>query len=147
MQVYARHTIGNDDNIGGIKDSIEVLFSQGTTNGLSRSSDPDDSFVYPTLVVIRNLHKIDASGISQELATVIEFTISSFATSDEATTARMDEAVGRAKAAYEQIVSPPSVLVEAIGVAGDVPTKAAAWEPLLEKIKLCTEIVDKIAEV
>jgi hypothetical protein len=147
MQVYARRTIGNDDNIGGIKDSIEVLFSQGTTNGLFRSSDPVDSFVHPTLVVIRNLHKIDARGDSQELSTVIEFTISSFTTLDEATTAWMDESVDQAKAAYEEIVSPPSVLPDAVDVAGDVLTKATAWEPLLEKIKLCTEIVDKIAEV
>jgi hypothetical protein len=104
--------------------------------------------------VTRNLHKNDARGNSQELTTVIEFTISSFATSDEATAARMGEAVDQAKDAYEQIGSPPSVLIDAVGVADDVVpsindgvTKAAAWEPLFEKIKLCTEIVDKIAEV
>jgi hypothetical protein len=85
---------------------------------------------------------------------VIEFTTSSFATSDEATRARMGEAVDQANTAYERIVSPPSVLGNAVDGADDVPptvndvlTKAVAWEPLLEKIKLCTEIVDKITEV
>jgi hypothetical protein len=156
IQVYARRTIGTDDYIGGLKDSIEVLFAKGTTNGLFHSSDPRDPSIRLTSVVVvtRNLHKNDAKDNSQEIATVIEFTISSFATSNEATTARMGEAVGQARAAYEQIVSPPSVLVDAVGVAdgviplvGDVLTKATAWEPLLEKIKLCTEIVDKVTEV
>jgi hypothetical protein len=75
------------------------------------------------------------------------FTISSFATSVEATTVRMDESVSQAKAAFEQIVSLPSALVGAVGMVDDVAAKAAAWEPLIEKIKLCTEIVDKVAEV
>jgi hypothetical protein len=156
MRVYARRTIGTDDYIGGVKDSIEVLFATGIANGLFRSSGSEDRFVHSmsTIVITRNLHKNDARGNSNELPTVMEFTISSFSTPDEATSARMDEAVGQAKAAYEQIVSPPSVLVDAVGVAddaipsvGDVVTKAEAWESLLEKIKLCTEIVDKIAEV
>jgi hypothetical protein len=59
----------------------------------------------------------------------------------------MDEAVGQAKPAYDQMVSSPSVLVDAVGVADDLFEKTAAWEPLLEKIKLYTEIVDKITEV
>jgi hypothetical protein len=139
-----------------MKDPIQVLFVTGSLNGLFRSSDPEDQFVHsiPAIVVTRNLHKNDTRGNSQEVATVIEFTISSFATVDEATTARMDEAIVQAKAAHEQIVSPPSVLVNAVSVAdvvipsvGDVLAKVSAWEPLLEKIKLYTEIVDKITEV
>jgi hypothetical protein len=139
VRVYARRTIGKDNCIGGVKDSIEGLLSKGTTNGLFRSSDPKSQFIHSisTIVVTRNLHKIGARGNSQELTTVIEFTISSFATSDDATTARIGEAVDQAKGAYEQVVSLPSVF----GVAGDaipldidVVTKATAWEPLLEKI-------------
>jgi hypothetical protein len=156
IQVYARRTIGTDDYIGVLKDSIEVLFATGTTNGLFRSSDPENQFVRstPAIVVTRNLHKNDARGNSQEVATVLEFTISSFATLDEATTARMNEAVDQANVAYEQMVSSPSALVDAVGVADDITstvddvlTKAVAWEPLLERIKLYTEIVDKITEV
>jgi hypothetical protein len=158
MRVYARRTIGTDDYIGGLSDSIEVLFPTGTTNGNGQfcSSGSEDLYIRstPATVVTRNLHKNDARGNSQAVATVIEFTMSSFSTSDEATTARMSEAVDQAKTAYERIVSPTSVLVDAVGEADDVTptvddvlTKAVAWEPLLEKIKLCTEIVDKIAEV
>jgi hypothetical protein len=155
IRVYARRTIGTDDYIGGLKDSIEVLFATGTTNGRFRLSDPEDQFIHLTpAIVTRNLHKNDARGNSQEIATVIEFTMSSFATLDEATTVRMNEAAGQAKAAYEQIMPSPLVLVDAVSVADDViPSvdyglaKATAWEPLLEKIKLYTEIVDKISEV
>jgi hypothetical protein len=76
-----------------------------------------------------------------------------FATSVEATTTRAGEAVGQAKEAYEHIVSSPpaydgvNVAVDAIPSVNDALTKAASWEPLLEKIRLCTEIMDKIAEV
>jgi hypothetical protein len=66
----------------------------------------------------------------------------------------MNEAVDQANVAYEQMVSSPSALVDAVGVADDITptvddvlTKAVAWEPLLERIKLYTEIVDKITEV
>jgi hypothetical protein len=154
MRVYVRRTIGTDDFIGGLKDSIGVLFATSTTNGLFRSSNPEDRFIHSTPTTVVTRHKNDARGNSQEVATIIEFTISSFATLDEATTARMGEAVGQAKTAYEQIVSPPSVLVGVVGVADDVTptvddilTNAVAWEPLLDKIKLCTEIMDKITEV
>jgi hypothetical protein len=107
----------------------------------------------PPIVVTRNLHKKDKKGNTQEIPTVIKFTVSLFATSVEASRTQMGEAVGQAKEAYEHVVSSPSaydavtVAVDAIPSVNDTLTKAAAWEPLLEKIKLCTEIVDKIAEV
>jgi hypothetical protein len=66
----------------------------------------------------------------------------------------LDEVVGQAKEAYKQHIGPsPSteaaastrdVVVDAIPSVTDVLT---AWEPLLEKVKLFTEIMDKIAEV
>jgi hypothetical protein len=106
------------------------------------------------IVVTRNLCKIDKREYSQEVPTVIKFTISSVTTSDEATSAQMDEAVSQAKEAYEHIApSPPAVASasDAVGVAVDaIPSVNVAfttWEPLLEKVKLFTEIVDKIAEV
>jgi hypothetical protein len=103
------------------------------------------------VVVTCNLVKDDARGNTYELPSVIEFTISSFST-DEATGPEMEEAVLQAMTAFEHIV--PSPRVDTADMAGsvilplnDVLTKTALWEPLLEKVKLCTEIVDKIAEV
>jgi hypothetical protein len=73
--------------------------------------------------------------------------------SDESTSARMSKAVSQAKEAYEHIV-PSSSACDAVGIAvdsvasvDDVFTRAVAWEPLLERIKLFMEIVDKIVEV
>jgi hypothetical protein len=130
MQVYAQRTIGTDDYIGELKDTIEILFANGTTNGkfhpsAYRSIDPTLS-----IVVTRNLRKVDKKGKSQELPTVIEFTISSFASLDGATNAQMDEAVGQAR--------------DAISLVSNVLT---TWEPLLEKVKLFTEIMDTFTEV
>jgi hypothetical protein len=39
MQVYAQRSIGNDDYIGGLKNTIESLFAEGTTNGMFCSSE------------------------------------------------------------------------------------------------------------
>jgi hypothetical protein len=86
----------------------------------------------------------------------MEFTISSFASSDEATIAQLDEVVGQAKEAYKHIGPSPSVEASAstrdvVGVAVDaipsVTNVLTTWEPLLEKVKLFTEIMDKITEV
>jgi hypothetical protein len=80
----------------------------------------------------------------REVQTIIESTIPSFATSSETTNAGMNDAVGQAKTVYEPILSSLSAWVDAFGVGADtIGRKAAVWEPLLEKIKLCTEIVDK----
>jgi hypothetical protein len=66
----------------------------------------------------------------------------------------MNEVVGQAKAAYENIVPTPSAVAsvcDTVGVAVDampsVNDTLTTWEPLLEKVELFTEIVDKIAEV
>jgi hypothetical protein len=103
--------------------------------------------------VTRNLRKDDARGNSQEVPVTIEFTISSFSTSDEAKGARMDDAIIHATAAFEHILPQP-LCDDTINVDGDASpsvndifTVVDSWEPFLEKIKLCTEIVDKMAEV
>jgi hypothetical protein len=93
----------------------------------------------------------------QELSTVIEFTISSFASSNEATITQLDDVVDQAEEAYKQHIEPSpsgeasSSIRHAVGVPVDstpsITNVLTAWEPLLEKFKLFTEIMDKIAEV
>jgi hypothetical protein len=142
LQVYAQRTIGTDDYIGELKDTVEILFANSTID------DPT-----PPIVATRNLCKIDKRGNSQELPTVAKFTISSFKMSDEATSVQLDRVVSQAKEAYEHIVPLPSAMAsacDAVGVAADtipsVNDTLTTWEPLLDKVKLVTEIVDKIAE-
>lgn len=83
-----------------------------------------------------------------EVQTVVEFTITSFATSDEAAGVRMDEAVDQGKAAVDHMKPAPfNTEGEVINAISDINTITEAWDPLLERIKLCTKIVDAISEV
>jgi hypothetical protein len=85
-----------------------------------------------------------------EVQTVIELTITSSATSAEAAEAQMTEAVDRGRMALDHI-KPAPLLHSADGEVADVVSGismiSAAWKPLLEKIELCTKIVDGISEV
>jgi hypothetical protein len=73
--------------IAGLKDSTGVLFFTGTIDGQFHSSDPEYHCSFNSSIVTYGLHKNDARGNPQEVATVIEFAISSSTTSDESTTA------------------------------------------------------------
>ena len=88
-----------------------------------------------------------------EVQTVVELTITSFATSAEASEDQMDEAVCLGRTILDHI-QPAPLLLSAVGavpdvdsVTGGINTISAAWKPLLEKIELCTKIVDGISEV
>jgi hypothetical protein len=111
------------------------------------------NYLTTAIVFSCNLCKVDTRSNAEEHPIVIKFVISSFANSDEASSVQMDNAVDQATTSFRNIVSSSSC-VDAVDVAGNtissidsVLTRTALWEPLLEKIKLCTEIADKIAEV
>jgi hypothetical protein len=68
----------------------------------------------------------------------------------------LDDVVDQAEEAYKHIGPSPSVEAatstrDAVGVVVDaipsVSNVLTDWEPLLEKVKMFTEIMDKIAEV
>ena len=66
----------------------------------------------------------------------------------------MDDGVTKATAAFEQMrVAPPMLehIEDAVGpsttIVENVTSMAATWDPLIQRIKLFTEIVDGIAEV
>ena len=103
--------------------------------------------------VTRKLHIYDVKGNMHEVQTCVEFTITSFATSTEAVEAQMDEAVGLGRTILNHI-KPAPLLLSTVGAVPDVVsstgginTISAAWKPLLEKMELCTKIVDGISEV
>jgi hypothetical protein len=99
----------------------------------------------------------------QDVQTVIEFTISPFATSDEGLKDQSNQAVGEAN----DIQPAPTLIIDGVVVDGvnsitnainpitnainpitnAINPITAAWDPLLEKIKLFTKIVDGISEV
>ncbi|KAN0107633.1 hypothetical protein V8E52_009952, partial [Russula decolorans] len=136
LQVCARHRIGRDDYIGGVKEPIDSLLAGGVTKA-----------------VTRNLRKDDVKGNMPDVQTVVEFTITSFATSADAAEAQMDEAVDQGRTTLDNM-KPVPLLLSADGAVADVVsatrsinTISAAWTPLLEKIERYTKIVDKISEV
>jgi hypothetical protein len=89
-----------------------------------------------------------------DVQTVLEFTISCLGTSDEALESQLNEAVDEAKVVA--IMNPaPSQIIDAGNAVDSINSTTnntvipivTAWEPLLDKIKLFTEIVDGISEV
>jgi hypothetical protein len=89
-----------------------------------------------------------------DVQTVLEFTITSFGTSDEALEGQLNEAVSETKVVENMNPAPSRVIDGGNVVDGIISTTnntviptMAAWDPLLDKIKLFTEIVDGISEV
>jgi hypothetical protein len=102
-----------------------------------------------TAAVTRKLRIEDRNGDTHEVPTIVEFTIASFATSAEV---QMDEAVDQAATAVDRMELAPVLGAEeavnnVVPIISGIDTMTAAWEPLLNKIKLYTEIVDRISEV
>jgi hypothetical protein len=103
------------------------------------------------IAVTRNLHKYDSKGVAHEISTVIEFTISTFSSAEDSTKSRMQDALGDGKAAFNRMISAPLTLKDPEDLSSTstdcVEPIVCAWEPLIEKIQLCTQIVDKFSEV
>jgi hypothetical protein len=88
-----------------------------------------------------------------EIQTVLEFIVAFFTTSDQAVEGHLHEAVSEAKV-VDNINPAPSRIIDAVNVVDGINSTTstvnsitAAWVPLLDKIKLFTEIVDGISEV
>jgi len=103
-----------------------------------------------TAAVTRKLRIEDRNGDTHEGPTVVEFAITSFATSAEV---QMDEAVDQAGTAVDRmelapvLLGPEGAFNNVVPIISGIDTMTAAWEPLLNKVKLYTEIVDRISEV
>jgi phage-related minor tail protein len=86
----------------------------------------------------------------QDVQTVLEFTISPFATSAEGLKDQLNKAVGEASdmEPAPALIADAGVVVDGVNsITNAINPIAAAWDPLLEKIKLFTKIVDGISEV
>jgi hypothetical protein len=95
----------------------------------------------------------DKAGKVPPLQTVLEFTITPFATADEALMAQWNESVSGTRVVHNMKPA-PAVIIGAEGVIDRVNSITNAinpitsvWDPLLDKIKLFSEIVDKASEV
>ena len=89
-----------------------------------------------------------------DVETVLEFTITSFWISDEVLEGQLKEAVSRAEVVDSMNPRPSQIIHAGNVVDGIISTTnntvipiVVAWDPLLHKIKLFTEIVDGISKV
>ena len=89
-----------------------------------------------------------------DVETILEFTITSFGTADEALEGQLKEAVSGAEVVDSMNPGPSRIIDAGNVVDGIISTTndtvipiVVAWDPLLDKIKLFTEIVDGISEV
>lgn len=107
-----------------------------------------------TAVIPRILRKSDKAGKTHEVQAVLEFAISLFTSSDKAWEDQLNEAVGGVTGVGDNMNLAPSLLIGAGDLIDGVTSTTntiipvtAAWGPLLDKVKLFTEIVDKASEV
>jgi hypothetical protein len=104
--------------------------------------------------VTRELCKFDALGNPCKTQTIIEFTIAAVPKASDAGVLNMEEAVTQQKNVFDSMMPAPSS-IKPIQEAGDtsatglnnIQSVSATWGPLLQKIKLFSELVDSIAEV
>jgi hypothetical protein len=123
----------SNDFIGGTKDTIESLLAEGASGGITRELfDHDD-------------HKTTS---------MVEFTIMPITEASDAAGLNMGEAVAQGKDVLDRMKLVSSMFQRIRGatdVSGTVTNNmkplSAVWGPLLQKIKIFTELVDEIAEV
>jgi hypothetical protein len=95
-------------------------------------------------VVTRELCKFDAAhGNPCKTQTIIEFAIAAVPKSSDAGVLNMEEAITQQREVLESIIPAPS----SVTPIQEIVDTSATWGPLLQKIKLFSELVDSIAEV
>ena len=101
----------------------------------------------------RELCRYDANGTPRKTNIVAKFTIIPHTTFASTANMQMGEAVAQGNDAFAHMASPQSSLEpqQVVGISTIMVTTprsiASAWGPFLDKIKVFTEIVDKISEV
>ncbi|KAF8726639.1 hypothetical protein AX14_007619 [Amanita brunnescens Koide BX004] len=136
-RVYAKHSIREDNFIGGSKDRMKLLFAEGTGGAITRE-----------------LCKFDSRGNQRKTQVIIEFTIATTSKASDATEVNMEEAVVQGNDALLQMKMAPSsfepiqgAIDTSVATATVIKSLSDTWDPLLQKVELFTKLVDGIAEV
>ncbi|KAH7913261.1 WD40-repeat-containing domain protein [Hygrophoropsis aurantiaca] len=138
FEVYAKHKFGHDNFLGSIKDNVQC-------------------FLQMPGVVVRKLCQYDDRGDVHEIQTTIEFTINRSHAEDCSSDIQTTQTVSQEMEAIDEMQLSPSVFDVTAGASGivesldnitqQIDSAAFLWEPLLDKIKQVTMIVDGIAEI
>jgi hypothetical protein len=137
-RVYAKHKIRSDNFIGGTKDTIELLLAEAASRG----------------TIVRELTKYDAHGNQHKIQSIVEFTIVTISQGTDTAGLNMGEAFAQGRdAVYDMKPIPLSSqrIQAAVDISAvtnnNIKSMSDVWDPLLQKIKLFSELVDAIAEV
>ena len=137
-RVYAKHKIRSDNFIGGTKDTIELLLAEAASRG----------------TIVRELIKYDAHGNQHKIQSIVEFTIVTISQGTDTAGLNMGEAFAQGRdAVYDMKPIPLSSqrIQAAVDISAvtnnNIKSMSDVWDPLLQKIKLFSELVDAIAEV
>jgi hypothetical protein len=98
-------------------------------------------------VVTRELCKFNVHGNPCKTQTIIELTIAAVPKASDAGVLNMEEAITQQKNVLDSVMPAPSSVKPIQGAVDTSATVSATWGPLLQKIKLFSELVDSIAEV
>ena len=129
-RIYAKHKVGRDDFIGGTKDAIESLLTEGAAGGLFVLVACWTPFANKNIlsVITRELCKYAAHGSPYNTGNIIEFSVAAVSKHS------MKEAVAR------EAADTPGIVINDIDTVSDV------WDSLLQKVQLFSELVDAITK-
>jgi hypothetical protein len=155
--VHAKHKIGHDDLVGSTTGTIESFLADGASEGRLCSQVFISSIPHSTVLssaITRTLSKLAADENLSQTQPIIEFSITVESQPSNTSYVEMSDGVRRATTAFEQMTVAPSTLErieDAVGtsttIVGNMKSITATWDPLIQRIKLFTEIVDRISEV
>ena len=153
-RVYAKHKIGSDDFIGGTKDVIESLLTEGAAQGLHILMLHPFANMVILSVITRQLCKQDTRGNQHQSQTIVEFTIVAISKASDAAILNMEEAVMQENNVLDRMKLVPSLAEPIQGAVNtsatglnDIKSMSDTWGLLLHKIKLFSALVDSIVEV
>jgi len=149
-QAYVKHRFGSDEFIGGTKETIESLLAEAGTGGQHFSSRTYLLTILLPPAITRELCKYDAHGNQDKTNTLFEFTIVTVPEASNAAVLDMAEAVTQADNTADRMAAAPSSLEAtnlSVAVINGTESVSHTWGPLLQKIRLFTDLVDTISEV
>jgi hypothetical protein len=150
-RLHVKHSIRKDSFIGETKDTIEMLLVEGAAGRLYIFMLNPFVNNHSFLAITRELCN---PGNRRKTGIIIEFTITTTSKASDAAELNMEEAVAQGKNALVNMKLAPSSLEPiqdavdtSVAVVANIKFLSTTWSPLLDKVKLFTELVDGIAQV
>jgi hypothetical protein len=153
-RVYTKQLIGTDNLIGETRDTIESLLTERAAGGQYNPFSNIFANYHILSVITRELKKPNTHENQRSTKSIIEFTIIAVSKASDAAGLNIEDAVAQAQDAIDGMQPAPSSLGRVQGaidtsttVIDNIHSMSNIWNPLLQKVKLFSDIVGTIAEV